>query len=106
MIKAPKRGLALAITMHVRCQPDMPFAALYRNFSCCIQSDFTAYETCCQTAHLQAPFCKAFTTIPLCKIIPACLNFRVLVPANLSYQPQPAKSAIFGKIVGKTINLA
>ena len=43
---------------------------------------------------------------PLCKIIPACFNFRGLAPASLSNQPQPAKSAIFGKIGGKMINLA
>ena len=42
----------------------------------------------------------------VCKIIPACLNFRGLAPASLSYQPQPAKSAIFAKIDGKTRNLA
>ena len=36
-----------------------------------------------------------------CKSIPACLNFRGLAPARLSYQPQHAKSAIFGKI-GRT----
>ena len=50
--------------------------------------------------------CGGACTTPLCKIIPACLNFRGLVPANLSNQPQPAKSAIFGKIGGETINLA
>ena len=47
---------------------------------------------------------------PLCKSILACLNFCGLAPASLSNQPQPAKSAIFGKIGGKiggkTINLA
>ena len=43
---------------------------------------------------------------PLCKIIPAYLNFRGLAPACLGNQPQPTKSAIFGKIGGKTINLA
>ena len=43
---------------------------------------------------------------PLCKIIPAYLNFRGLAPPSLSNQPQPAKSAIYGKIGGKTINLA
>ena len=41
-----------------------------------------------------------------CKILPACLNFSGLAPASLSDQPEPAKSAIFGKIGGKTINLA
>ena len=45
------------------------------------------------------------TCTPLCKIIPACLNFRGLAPASLSNQPQPAKSSIFGKMGGKTINL-
>ena len=43
---------------------------------------------------------------PLCKIIPACLNFRGLAPASFCNQPQPAKAAIFGKIGGKMINLA
>ena len=43
---------------------------------------------------------------PLCKIIPSCLIFRALDPAGFSYQPRPAKPAIFGKIGGKTINLA
>ena len=47
-----------------------------------------------------------FVFTPLCKIIPACLNFHGLALASLSNQPQPAKSAIFGKIGGKTINLA
>ena len=41
-----------------------------------------------------------------CKKTPACLNFSGLAPASLSDQPEPAKSAIFGKIGGKTINLA
>ena len=41
-----------------------------------------------------------------CKSIPACLNFRVLANASLSNQPQASKSAIFGKIGRKTINLA
>ena len=36
----------------------------------------------------------------------ACLNFHGLAPASLSNQPLPAKSAIFGKIGRKTINLA
>ena len=48
----------------------------------------------------------AWYCAPLCKIIPAFLDFRGLAPASLSNQPQPAKSAIFGKIGGKTINLA
>ena len=38
----------------------------------------------------------------MCKIIPACLNFRGLAPASLSNQPHPAKWAIFAKIGGKT----
>ena len=46
------------------------------------------------------------TSTLLYKIIPDCLNFRGLAPASLSNQPQPAKSAIFGKIGGKTINLS
>ena len=33
------------------------------------------------------------------------MNFRGLAPASLSSQPQPARSAIFGKIGQKTINL-
>ena len=40
-----------------------------------------------------------------CKTIPACLNFRGLAP-TLSNQTQPAKSAIFANIGGKTRNLA
>ena len=41
---------------------------------------------------------RTLTTTEWCKSIPACLNFRGLAPASLSNQPQPAKSAIFGKI--------
>ena len=41
-----------------------------------------------------------------CKIIPVRLNFRDLAPASMSNQPQPAKSAIFGKTGQKMINLA
>ena len=49
---------------------------------------------------------RDITCTEWCESIPACLNFRCLAPASLSYQPQPAKAAIFGKIGRKTINLA
>jgi len=65
----------------------------------------TDYEGC----HFQK--CKRLSILfgrctPLCKIIPACLNFRGLASASLINHPQPSNSAIFWKIGGKTINLA
>ena len=62
-------------------------------------------ETLAFTTHTGI-FHASWAHTPLCKIIPACLNFGSLAPASLSNQPQPANSAIFGKIGGKKIYLA
>ena len=65
----------------------------------------TDYEGC----HFQK--CKRLSILfgrctPLCKIIPACLNFRGYSSASRSKLLQPARSAIFGKIGWNSRNLA